>query len=182
MQPVMPHSSQNQPRAFLKLNEELAAEAGKSTIIDQAGGYEVTINSAVFVTSSKGNQGIQITGEDAEGRAVRYLDIYYQTKDGSDIKAGQALIQAIMYLNGIQDTTFVETTENGQKLWHVPELQGAKAGMVLTRRTYKKDNGEQGWNMNIRQVYEYASGCTVEEIQNGEATGTAVPKLLASLD
>lgn len=172
----------SQKRAFLTLNEAIAAEAGKSQIIDKTGGYDFTIAEAIFVTADNGTMGIQLSGEDAAGLKGNYITIYYQKKDGTILKGGQALIQAIMYIEGIKETSFIEATaDDGAKYWKVPELEGVKTGLVLERQAYTKRNStDKAWSLNVRQVYQPSSGATVEEIQEGRQA-EAVAKLIEQL-
>lgn len=160
-----------------QLNEAAALEAGVSPLIEKTAGYVGRLKKAKYTTSKhKGTAGLELEFESFDGQRA-WLEIWYASKEGQPLKTGTAMINAIMYLTGVPELSTKQVGDD----WIAPELENVEIGMVLERENYKKDNGNTGYRMNLRQVFCSPSNHTAAEVIEGK-DATAVVELLALLN
>lgn len=161
------------------LDENSAMESGKMPFIDEAGAYSVIINSAVYRSAKTGSQGIKLGFTDANGKTGT-TTLYYQNAKGELMFQGH-MLNAIMYLAGVAGFNWYQGVDGGgNQIATANELQGVQIGLVVEPVPFVDDNGQKGSRLELRQVYDPASGCTASEAKEGKAP-EVVSKLLAKL-
>lgn len=166
----------NQP--IFTLNNEEAAKAGGGDFITETGYYFGQIDKAEYVTAATGTRGIELSVSTDGGKA-NYLTMYYAKQDNSVINGGNNMIQAIMAVTGCQQLTAIQ--QNGQNgVEHIaPELTGKQLGFVLQKVLYTKNDGTDGYKLQIVVVTNAQKQTAKEMFEQKQAE--KVDKILLNL-
>jgi len=146
----------------------------------ETGAYAGNIRSALF-TNGRDSQSQSIElALDSDVGAINYLRISYIGRDGSPLKGGTAMINAIMGLTNTKQLFATEVQgENGPEM-HCRELEGKPIGFVLQKVLYTKTDGGDGYKFEIRQAFGTKTRKTYKEAMEN-LPAEAVEKLLATL-
>jgi len=127
-QPILP-LTQTQPKQ--------PGPAGAS----EGGAYAGTIKTAVF-TSARDTDSQSQSMEfalDADVGSINYLRVSYIGRDGTPLRGGTAMINAIMGLTKVTALHATEVrNEQGEIEYHCKELEGKPIGFVLQKVLYTK--------------------------------------------
>ena len=135
----------------LNYTESAALEAGASSFIQESGSYIGKFTDAKAVTANTGTKGFEFSFETDDGMKANYLTVYYEKADGSKIKGGFNLINAIM---GVTKTPSLNTGS---------ELSGKAIGLSLQKVLYTKNDGGDGYKFEIRIPYIAQTKQTLKE-------------------
>lgn len=167
------------PAMAFTLDENSAMESGNMPFIDTHGAYPVVINGAVYRQAKTGSHGIKLAFTDASGKTGS-VTLYYQNAKGELMFQGH-MLNAIMYLAGVGGFNWYQGVDGGgNQITIAKELQGVQIGLVVEPVSFVDDNGQKGSRLELRQVFDIASGRTASEAKEGKAP-EAVNKLLAKL-
>lgn len=166
----------NQP--IFTLNNEEAAKAGGGDFITETGYYFGQIDKAEYVTAATGTRGIELSISTDGGKA-NYLTMYYAKQDNSLINGGNNMIQAIMAVTGCQQLTAIQQSgQNGVE--HIaPELTGKQLGFVLQKVLYTKNDGSDGYKLQIVVVTNQQKQTAKEMFEQKQAD--KVDKILSTI-
>ncbi|ADU69467.1 hypothetical protein [Pantoea sp. At-9b] len=160
-----------------------AAKASGSGGISEGGAYAGIIKTALFSKSQDPNSQSESMefALDSDAGLVNYLRVSYIGRDGSALKGGTAMINAIMGLTKVKalHATEVVNDQNETEL-HCRELEGKPVGFVLQKVLYTKNNGQDGYRFEIRQAFGANTRKTFKEAAEN-LPAEAVEKLVASL-
>ncbi|ATM78814.1 hypothetical protein CRN79_24605 [Serratia fonticola] len=168
-----------QPMTF-NFDPELAKKAGVGTSISENGAYEGAIISAVYTFGKDGSQsqGLELS-LDSNGSRANYLRINFLGRDGEPT-FGMGLISALLWAAGIKSAQPVQVQGPEGAEWHNQALEGKNVGLVLQKTLYTKQDGGDGYKMEVRQVFKPGTKKTyAEHAENAPAE--AVDKLVATL-
>ncbi|WP_221800544.1 hypothetical protein [Oceanobacter mangrovi] len=172
----------NQAGFAYNMNEANAERAGEMPFIDMSGAYVLTIKRAQYVKAATGHrsEGLEFHTETDDGQQANYLNLYFQKGDGSRTWQA-ALLDALLWLAGLKGFNWVAGVDDkGQQCTIANELTGVRLGFVLQAEAYTTEQGKQGTRLNIRQVFDPATRCTMTEAKSGMQP-EAVNKLLKQL-
>lgn len=162
-------------------NQDSAMKAGGTA--KENGAYLGHIKSADYKRANSGSSGLEITFETKDGSEFNYLTLWYQKQDGSEIKGGSSMINAIM---GITQTQSLSEKQVGvdqqtqQPIFTAPELTGKDVGFVLQKVLYTKNDGSDGYKFEIRLPFNMQTRQTLKE-QVSNAQPGMVDRILATL-
>lgn len=168
-----------QPMSF-KFDAEAAKKAGAGMGISENGAYEGVITSAIYTFGKDGSQsqGLEISF-DSHGAKANYLRINFLGRDGEPT-FGMGLISALLWSAGIKEAAPIQIQGPDGPEWHNQALEGKPAGLVLQKTLYTKNDGGDGYKMEIRQVFKCGTRKTyAEHAENSPPE--AVDKLVALL-
>lgn len=171
--------------ALISYNENSANSAGIGQGVSESGAYTGVIY-AKSVTASTGSKGIEFTLKGNQD--CNYLTSYYQKKDGSEIRGGLNIINAIMGLFAITEINERPAMKNGQPVQDdngdaiiiIPELNNKEIGLVLQKTLYTKNNNESGYKFDIVMPFNAKTRQTMQEM-NTRAPASAVDMILKTL-
>ncbi len=146
---------------MIQFNPQQAADAdsgGNGNFNSQVA--DCVIKEAKFVTANSGTQGVEFTLMSREGQEFKYLALYYQKADGTQLTIGGNMIQAIMGVTGVQQLS----NQNG----NIPELTGKHGKFALERENRIKNDGKEGFSFTIRSVMNMQTGQTYGEAQQSK--------------
>lgn len=139
--------------------------------------------------SIKGTEGMHFEFMSPGGGSASF-DVYTRKEDGTPV-FGSNQIQAMMAILGLRGLKSVEgkfeaydfdvgkRTERSGDIF--PELAGKDIGLVLQKEKYTKNNGQEGYRMNLFGVFHPVSRLTSSEIKERKATPEKLEKMLRSL-
>jgi hypothetical protein len=159
---------------------ELAKKAGAGMGITENGAYEGTIISAVYTFGKDGSQsqGLELSF-DSNGARANYMRINFLGRDGEPT-FGMGLISALLWSAGIKSAQPVQVQGTDGPEWHNQALEGKNVGLVLQKTLYTKQDGGDGYKMEVRQVFKPGTKKTyAEHAENAPAE--AVDKLVSLL-
>lgn len=166
--------------ALMRFNNENAQNAGIGTGASTSGAYFGLLY-AKAVTASTGSKGIEFSlkGE----HDVNYLTCYYEKKDGSQIRGGFNIIQALMGIFQVNEINIVQGRLNDENCDVIPELSNKPVGLVLQKIMYTKNNEERsdGYKFDIVMPFNGQTRQTFKEVQENTRPVT-VDKILATLE
>ena len=153
-------------------NQESGVNAGAAQYISDTGAYKGEITKAEYVTSSnKGTKGIEFTFTSDDGLKANYLSAWYQKADGSQIKMGTDLINAMMGCCQLQSLTSQQVNGQNGVEYLAPEFNGKKIGLFLQKTLKSKQDGSDTYSFDIKIPFVHISGKTLkEQISNVDAT------------
>nr|WP_231566291.1 MULTISPECIES: hypothetical protein [unclassified Serratia (in: enterobacteria)] len=168
-----------QPMTF-NFDPELAKKAGAGMGITENGAYEGTIISAVYTFGKDGSQsqGLELSF-DSNGARANYMRINFLGRDGEPT-FGMGLISALLWSAGINSAQPVQVQGTEGPEWHNQALEGKNVGLVLQKTLYTKQDGGDGYKMEVRQVFKPGTKKTYAEHAEN-ALAEAVDKLVALL-
>ena len=151
-------------------NQDSGMKAGG--VIRETGAYTGVISSADYKRANTGSVGLELSLTTKDGAEFNYLTLYYQKKDGTEIKGGASMINAIMGLTGVnqlsEKMTGVNQQTNAQEFC-APELEGQGIGFLLQKVLYTKNNGEDGYKFEIRLPFDPTTRQTLKEKLSNQA-------------
>ena len=168
-----------------------AAEQGDnfSTRLDTTGRYVGKFTAARRIQARTGTSGIALTFEAKEGGTGDFN--LYATKSDGTRTFGYNQIQAIMGLlglktglQGVPGKAKIYDAELGERVEQdvitYPALCGKDIGIVARKRLYNKDDGSDGWSLELAAVFDAQTGATWTEKKAG-AMPVKIGKLLATI-
>jgi hypothetical protein len=159
--------------------------------IDQCGAFIGTFKKVNAFLSSKGTEGIHFEF-DVPGGGAASFDCYTRKMDENGnpktlfgLNQVQAMM-AILKVRGLQSKPGkVEVWEDGKKVEAdgdvFPDLEGKRIGLVLQKELYDKNNGEDGFRMNLFGVFDAESRLTASEIKERKAQPEKLERMLRGL-
>lgn len=162
-------------------NQESAMKAGsETTTIDRSGAFKAVIEKAIEHESQNGAKGIRFSFTDKTTGLSATSILYLYKTTGEEIAFTHNFLQALM---GLLNITSVKTEmgtvreydrdaqgEVDKRLPIFPDLVGKHIGVCLQRVQYAKNNGDLGWQFNIKNFYHAKTNQTYREvIENKEA-------------
>ncbi len=151
--------------AFMTFDKEAAQKAGGGDFISETGCYVGTIQ-AKAITAGSGSKGVEFSIETSEGLKGNYISIYFEKSDGAQIKGGFNHLQSIMGI--LQIGQLALPVDDGQGNYWIKELCGKQIGMALQKRLYTKNDGSDGYDFQLRALFDGQTLQTYKEKSNGE--------------
>jgi hypothetical protein len=168
-----------------------AAEQGDNftTRLDTTGRYVGKFTAARRIVARTGTSGVALTFEAKEG-GLADLNLYATKPDGTrtfgynQLQAVMGLLGLKTGLQGVPGKAQVFDAELGQRVEQdvttYPALCGKDVGVVLRKRLYSKDDGSDGWSVELAAVFDAVTGATWTEKKAG-AMPVKIGKLLATI-
>lgn len=160
-----------------------SAKAAGPSGASEGGAYAGTIKTAVFTSArdtDSQSQSMEFT-LDADVGSINYLRVSYIGRDGTPLRGGTAMINAIMGLTKVTALHATEVrNEQGEIEYHCKELEGKPIGFVLQKVLYTKNDGKDGYRFEIRQAFGTKTRKTYREAVDN-LPPEVVDKLVASL-
>lgn len=151
--------------AFMTFDKEAAQKAGGGDYINETGAYIGTIQ-AKAITAGSGSLGIEFSIKTDEGLMGNYINIYFQKANGDRINSGFNHLQSLMGL--LQIGQLSQPVDDGQGNYTLKELDGKRIGLVLQKRLYTKNSGDDGYDFQLRAVFDPQTLQTYKEKSNNE--------------
>ena len=153
----------NQNNQFaVQYNPEAALKAGGGDFIQDGGAYIVDIVCAKYITAKTKSKGMEFEVKTTSGQSAKFIKIYYEKADGSQIPSGYSVLCGIMHflkLNGL-------TVQNAGDSSIAPELTNKRIGLTLQKNLYtKSDLSGEGYSFEIKAPYNPTDMKTVREEQ-----------------
>lgn len=157
--------------------------------IDTSAAYVGQFKLAHSITSSKGTEGIHFEFTSPGGGSASF-DVYTRKEDGTPT-FGNNQIQAMMTILGLRglksqpgkfeawDTDAGARVETEGEIF--PELAGKDIGLVLQKEKYTKNNGQEGYRMNLYGIFDPKTKLTASEIKEKKVQPEKLEKMLRSL-
>jgi len=160
-----------------------------ATRLDTTGRYVGKFTAARRIQARTGTSGVALTFEAKEGGTGDF-NLYCTKADGTRT-FGYAQLQAIMGLlglktglQGVPGKAQVYDPELGARVEQdttvYPALLGKDIGLVARKRLYSKDDGSEGWSLELAAVFDAQTGATWTEKKAG-VMPAKIGKLLASI-
>ena len=156
--------------------------------IDTGGPYIGVFKRAeATVSAQKGTEGITLEFEVPGGGSVENT-LWTRKSDGSSI-FGDNMVQAIRLILGVKGSMNsvpgkVMVWEEGKKVEAdgevFPQLCGKRIGVVFQKELFTKNNGQEGWRMNLYGVFDADSKLTASEIKEGVKEPKKLERLVRS--
>ena len=175
-----------------KLNAETAkqGDASASAKIDTTGEYTGVFVQAKQVFAKSGSEGIEFTFQADDGRVARYLTLYTQKADGTEI-FGMGMVHALMTCLKVREieskTITVEEWDNNARVKVPVDIENFDAlcnkpiGVLLQKEYYTANNGDTKSKMNIAGFFSAESRMTATEILEKAKEPKALAGKLAGL-
>lgn len=139
----------------------------------ETGAYVGHIATAEYKRANTGSAGLELSFKTQDGSEFNYIKLWYQKADGTEIKGGSSMINAIMGLTNVQQLSEkqVGVDQQTQKpIFTAPELIGKDVGLLLQKVWYTKDDGSDGYKFEIRLPFNPGTKQTLkEQINNAPA-------------
>ena len=142
-----------------------------------------------IVSANTGTKGIQFEFE-APGGGKAQFSLYTEKEDGTRI-FGFNLVQAMMTVLGLrglkgQPGKVMQYDADEGKSVEVdgiryPDLEEKNIGVVLQKELYTKNDGKDGWRMNLATVFHPTSKLTASEIKEKKAKSEKLERILRGL-
>lgn len=157
--------------------------------IDTSGAYKGQFKLVHAMTSSKGTEGLHFEFQSPGGGSASF-DVYTRKEDGTPT-FGNNQVQAMMTILGLRglksqpgkfeawDNDEGKRVETDGEVF--PELCGKEIGLVLQKEKYTKNNGQEGFRMNLYGIFDAGSMLTASEIKEKKVKGEKLEKMLRSL-
>lgn len=174
-----PQQPVQQPAAAMAftLDENSAMQAGVVPYITETGAYVCTIQQAQYRRNTTGSHAVVFRVVDNNGKPATFT-LTYLDKDNATPVFGANFINAMLYLSGVNGFSWLAAQDDqGQPIQVAQELAGITLGLVLES---VKNQNDDGRHMDLRHVYDPASGRTASEAKEGKEP-EAVKKLLEKL-
>lgn len=151
--------------AFMTFDKESAQKAGGGDFVSESGCYVGEIQ-AKAITAGSGSKGIEFSLKTNEGLSANYINIYFEKANGDRINGGYNHLQSLMGL--LQVGTLAMPVDDGQGNYWIKELCGKQAGLALQKRMYTKNDGADGYDFQLRAIFDANTLQTYKEKSNGE--------------
>jgi hypothetical protein len=150
-------------------DQQSGESAGAAAYISETGKYTGKLLQAEYVISSnKGTKGIEFSFEAANGEKGNYLTAWYEKSDGSQIKMGIDMINAIMGCTKTQSLSMVSVAGQNGAINVAPELKDKPLGLVLQKTLKTKQDGTDTYSFDIRIPFIAQTGKTLKEQMSGK--------------
>lgn len=150
-------------------NQQSGESAGAAAYINETGKYVGQILQAEYVISSnKGTKGLEFTFQAADGAKANYLTAWYEKSDGSQIKMGMDMINAIMGCTKTQGLTTASVAGANGAVNVAPELANKPIGLVLQKTLKSKQDGSDTYSFDIRMPFIANTGKSLKEQMSGQ--------------
>lgn len=147
--------------------------------VRETGAYAGRITAAVYgASANKGTKFIELTFESNEGTEFNYLTLYYAKQDGTEVKGGASMINAIMGITKTRQLT--EQKLQGVDGTIAPELIGKPIGLILQKVLYTKGDGSEGYKFEIRLPFSPQTRQTLKELVENKPA-QMVDRILSTL-
>lgn len=173
----------------LNVNDAKAAEQ-IGRFISETGKYQGTLVRAEVIKSTQGTDGVEFTFISDDGREADFLQLWTAKADGTRLH-GFKVLMALMACCGIRNLTPLEMVVKKwdpnahakveTKIKGFPGLTGKKVGLLLQKELYNKNNGKEGYKMNIYAPFQYETELTASEILDRKSQPVALGKLVSIL-
>jgi hypothetical protein len=158
--------------------------------IDKCGAYIGSFKRVNAFTSSKGTEGIHFEF-DVPGGGLTSFDCYTRKEENGQPKTLFGLNQvqammAILKVRGLQSKPGkIEEWVDGKKVEGegevFPDLENKRIGLVLQQELYTKNNGQDGYRMNLFGVFDPESRLTASEIKDRKVQPEKLERMLRGL-
>ena len=157
--------------------------------IDTGGAYIGTFKRAeATVSAQKGTEGITFEFEAPGGGSVE-ATLWTRKSDGSAI-FGDNLVQAIRTILGVKGR--MESAPGKVQKWVdgakteadgevFPALLGKTIGVVFQKELYTKNDGKEGYRMNMYGVFDADTKLTASEIKEGVKEAKKLQRMINSV-
>jgi hypothetical protein len=162
-------------------------------LIDQSGGYVLTINWAKAVQSKSGGWGVEIQATSDDGLQLRNpVTLWTFTGDGRRI-FGHDILDSLLICAGMKPGMAMKPGRVPVKVWDAdlrhmvdeeadgyPGFTGKRVGMIIQREAYTKQNGDTGYRLNLIGAYHPDDMRSAGEIiggKNAQATDRKIAGL-----
>jgi len=172
-----------------EFDEESAGKADNFVgRIDKSDAYIGQFVSVNAMKAKSGTHGIHFEFK-TEGDGFAGLDIYTKKEDGSVVNMGMNLlnaIQAVLGLRGLKSRLgkfegFVEGKRQEIEGEIFPDLMNRDIGVVLQKELYTKNDGSDGYRINLVGVFHPTSRLTASEIKERVTKPEKLAKLMSNL-
>ncbi|OSI16536.1 hypothetical protein BWD09_07175 [Neisseria dentiae] len=157
-------------------NQEQAVTSGEGGYISQSGAYTGRITYAKWAKTQNGAKGLELSIETDEGLKANYITIFHTKIDGSPNQYGQAHINAIMGILGLQNLTAVQRGND----YICQELKEKQIGLVLQKVLRTKQDGSDTYKFEIIVPFHPQTRQTLKEKVEQESA-ERVGKILTTL-
>ena len=157
--------------------------------IDTSGPYIGQFKLAHSITSSKGTEGLAFEFTSPGGGSASFT-VYTRKEDGTPT-FGNNQLQAMMGILGLRGLRSVEgkfeawDNDTGKRVEvggdTFPDLVGRDIGLVLQKEKYTKNNGQEGFRMNLFGIFHPVSRLTSSEIKERKTSPEKLEKMLRGL-
>lgn len=157
--------------------------------IDQSAAYVGRFKVVHAFSSSKGTEGLHFEFTSPGGGSAGF-DVYTRKEDGTPV-FGMNQVQAMMAILGLRGLRAVEGRfeaydfDEGKRVEKTgeifPDLCDKDIGLVLQKEKYTKNNGQEGYRMNLFGVFHPVSKFTASELKEKKAAPEKLEKMLRSL-
>lgn len=170
-------------------DEDSAASADNvANRIDQSAAYIGRFKSVNAMKSAqKGTEGVHFEFE-SPGGGTAGLDLWTKKADGTTVFGINQLMamQAVLGLRGLESRSgkyeaFVDGKRQEVEGQVFPQLIDKDIGLVLQKELYTKQDGKEGFRMNIQGVFHPTSKMTASEIKERKTTPEKLEKILRGL-
>ncbi len=159
---------------IFQYNQEEAMKAGQSGGIST--GYHVLLVESAEWRNYNGNESLNFSLVNGQGSKC-FIDLRYKGADGKTWGGSVAHIQAIQGLLGGINLT---STHVGDA-YLAQELTGRKIGFLIQRRLYNKNDGSEGFSMQLVMACDPQTKQTLKE-KVGNQQASVIDKLLETLE
>lgn len=174
------------------LNPQEARATEASPRITETGAYTGTFTKALAVTAKSGAVGIEFEFRDSATDATAdFLTVYTHKSDGSAIRRGNGIINALMTCLKLREITdsvgSVELWDDTQKKKVAqqaaiyPDLMNRPIGVLLQAEEYFTSSGEPRQRMTLAGFYEASTRLMATEILDKKATPQQLDKFIAGM-
>lgn len=157
--------------------------------IDTSAAYIGQFKSVHAFKSSKGTEGMHFEFTSPGGGSAGF-DLYTRKEDGT-VVFGMNQLQAMMAILGLRglraqqgmfEAYDFDEGKRVEKTGEIfPDLCGKTIGLVLQKEKYTKNNGQEGYRMNLFGIFHPDSRLTASEIKERKAQPEKLEKMLRGL-
>lgn len=148
----------------MTFEKDSALKAGGGDYISETGCYVGDI-AAKAVTAKSGSLGVELSIKTDSGLTGNYITIYFQKSDGSRINSGFNHLQSMMGL--LKVGNLAQPVDDGNGDYLIKEFCSKKLGLALQKRLYSKNDGSDGYDFQLRAVFDPVTNQTYKEKSEG---------------
>jgi single-strand DNA-binding protein len=178
----------------MSTNYEFDPESGAkaddvASRIDTSAAYIGQFKLAHAMKSSKGTEGIHFEFTSPGGGSASF-DIWTKKEDGTTVW-GMNQLNAMMSILGLRGLRAVEgefeayDADSGKRVPTkgevFPELCNKDIGLVLQKELYTKNDGKEGYRMNLFGIFHPVSRLTASELKDRKSAPEKIEKMLRGL-
>ena len=157
--------------------------------IDTSAAYIGRFKNVFAVESSKGTHGVTVEFQSPGGGSADFT-LWTEKEDGTKV-FGWNQLQAMMQILGLRGLRAVPgkfeayDADAGKRIEQdgevFPDLLDRDIGLVLQKELYTKNNGQEGYRMNLFGVFHATSRLTASEIKERKVQPEKLEKMLRGL-